>query len=303
METEELNLEPEEQSSQARALPIIVLALLALLIGLSVYLFIDLRATKAQTAELMNQLTVHEEQIAQLEGTVNRAERTVDSGLQELKGAVEAAEKGLQQTTQQVEQRVLGKTNQLAEQLEREKQERAAKLSAVGGELEKLNETTNTRLGSLSGTVDVVKDEVEKTKAELEKTIAELKSVKGDLGVQSGLIATNAEELNALRELGERNYFEFDLTKTKQPQRVGPIQIKLRGTKHKRNQYTIDIWADDNRIRKKNKTLLEPVQFYVIGSKIPYEIVVNQIEKRRIVGYLAAPKVERRRAVASSSGS
>jgi len=36
--------------------------------------------------------------------------------------------------------------------------------------------------------------------------------------VQSGLIATNAQELQALRRLGERNYFEFKLGKSKVPQ-------------------------------------------------------------------------------------
>ena len=106
-----------------------------------------------------------------------------------------------------------------------------------------------------------------------------------------------------LRELGERNYYEFDLTKTKEPQRVGSIQIKLKRVDQKRNKFTVDIWADDKRIEKKNKTLLEPVQFYVIGSRQPYELVVNKLDKNRIVGYLATPKVKKRRPATTSTAS
>ena len=175
----------------------------------------------------------------------------------------------------------------------------------VGGELDKLNEAagqTDDRLCSLSGEIDTVKDEVQETRAALQKTITDLKTVRGDLGVQSGLIATNAGELKTLRELGERTYYEFDLTRSKKPQSVGPIQIRLRKTKRKRKRYSLDIWADDRKIKKRSKILLEPVQFYVIGSKLPYEIVVNKIDKNRVVGYLATPKAQPRRTVASASG-
>ena len=135
-----------------------------------------------------------------------------------------------------------------------------------------------------------VKEEVDKTKAELEKTIAALSSVRGDLGVQSGLIATNGEELAALKRLGERNYYEFDMRKSRQPGKVGPVRIKLTGTDRKRNRYSLELWADDKKIEKRRKTLLEPVQFYVIGSRVPYELVVNKIDKDQIAGYLATPK-------------
>ena len=304
---EEINFATEEPSAMARILPIVVLSLLALTIGMTVYLFLDLRSTKEEFAAQTKQLQIHEEQIAQLEGSVNRATRTVDSSVKELKGVVASAEKSVAEAAQQVERRVMGRTDTLAKRLDEQKAEREANLSEVGGEIAKLSEvatSTDNKLGSLTGTVDEVKVEVAETKAALEKTISDLSSVKGDLGVQSGLIATNAGEVQALRELGERNYYEFDLTKTKQPQRIGSIQIKLKRVDQKRNKFTVDIWADDKRIEKKNKTLLEPIQFYVIGSRQPYEIVVNKLEKNRISGYLATPKVQQRRTTtAAASGS
>ena len=108
----------------------------------------------------------------------------------------------------------------------------------------------------------------------------------------SGLIATNGKELAALRALGERNYTEFKLGKTKGPQRVGDIAVFLKKTDPKKNKYTIDVIADDKTVEKKDKGVNEPVQFIVSRASQPYELIVNEVRKDMIVGYVAAPKVQ-----------
>lgn len=293
--------EPVE-SSQNRIPPIaiVLLVLVACLIGTTVYLYLDLRTAKNEFAE---RLQAHEEQIALLEGNVNQTTRAVDSRVNEVKGLVANASQELSAKAQEVESRVLGRTETLKKEIDQTRNQQQAALSEVGGELSELRLKTDTAVGSLSGRVEGVQTEVEKNRQEIENTIKELTSVKGDLGVQSGLIATNAKEVDALRQLGERDYFEFDIRKTRDPQRVGPITVRLRGTNQKHNRYTVDVWVDDQRIRKKDKNLLEPVQFYVQGSRIPYEMVVNSLEKNHISGYLSTPKTAERRAVASGSGS
>lgn len=150
----------------------------------------------------------------------------------------------------------------------------------------------NERVSTVNGEVSQVRAEVASTKSELQKTIDDLKSMHGDLGVMSGLIATNAKELAALRALGDRNYFEFDVMKTRQPVRVGDIAVKLKKVDLKRNRFTMEILADDKLVEKKDKTLNEPVQFYTSAARQPYEIVVNQVQKDRIIGYLATPRVQ-----------
>jgi hypothetical protein len=49
--------------------------------------------------------------------------------------------------------------------------------------------------------------------------------------------------------------------------------------------------ADDKRVEKRDRSINEPVQFYVSRARQPYEIVVNEVQKDRVVGYLAVPKV------------
>ena len=139
--------------------------------------------------------------------------------------------------------------------------------------------------------VTTVKADIASTQSNLEKATADLKRMNGDMGVMSGLIATNGKDLSALRELGERNYFEFDLSKKSADKRIGNVTLKLKNADAKRNRYTLEVLADDKRVEKKDKTINEPVQVYVAGYRQPYEIVINQVKKDSVVGYLSTPKV------------
>jgi len=78
--------------------------------------------------------------------------------------------------------------------------------------------------------------------------------------------------------------------KSKAPQRVGDITLKLKSVDPKKNKYTVEVSADDKVTEKKDKSVNEPVQFYTSKAKQPYEIVVNQVQKDMIVGYLTTPK-------------
>ncbi len=149
---------------------------------------------------------------------------------------------------------------------------------------------TTTKFGQVTTEISGTKSDVAATKADLEATKGKLQSTVGDLGVQSGLIARNHDEVEELKRLGERDIFEFSLKKEKTPQRVGPIQVVLRKTDTKHYKYTVDVVADDKNIEKKDKTVGEPIQFYVRGARAPYEIVVFDLGKDQAKGYLSTPK-------------
>ena len=143
---------------------------------------------------------------------------------------------------------------------------------------------------TLGGEVVKVKDDVAASKAAIEAAQAQLQRAIGDLGEQSGLIARNADEVAALKRAGLREYYEFDLTKAKTPKPVGPVAVRLKDADAKRHKFNMVLVVDDIEIEKKDKTLLEPVQFYRKGSRQLNEIVVYAVQKDRITGYLSTPK-------------
>ncbi len=158
------------------------------------------------------------------------------------------------------------------------------------GLLQVEQDRTRGAVGTISYDVVEVREDVSQTRDELASARSDLEEVIGELGVQSEMVAHNQQELETLQLVGERDYYAFDLRKTSKPQRVGPLLLQLKKTDQKRQRYTVDLIADDRKVEKKDKTLFEPVQFYQQGFSQPTEIVVNQIHKDRIAGYVATPK-------------
>jgi hypothetical protein len=150
---------------------------------------------------------------------------------------------------------------------------------------------TTTKFGQMATQINGTQTDLNSTKADLEATKTAMTSMKGDLGVQSGLIARNHDEVEELKRLGERDIFEFTLNKSaKSPEHVGPIEVQLKKTDTKKYKYTVAVVADDKNIEKKDRTVGEPIQFYVHGARAPYEIVVFDVTKDSAKGYLSAPK-------------
>lgn len=127
-----------------------------------------------------------------------------------------------------------------------------------------------------------------------------LDSTRDDL---NGSIARNHDELVALEKRGERSYFEFDLNKSKRYQHVGPMSLSLRKTSIKHDHYNLTMLVDDREVSRKNVNLYEPILFYPPDSAQPLEVVVNQIGKDHIHGYISAPKYRKSELESSTKSS
>lgn len=277
--------------ANSKIVPILVGAVIALL-GANIWLYTQLDAVRNDLAEFRKTMA---NELLNVKETSSVSVQTARRNLAALRDELEAARRQAAMAAGQAKAEATKRAEELAQRLASEQQKFEKAQEQLKTELTQVGQTATEakqKLGEVSTEVGSVKTEVAATKSELEKTISELKRVTGDLGVQSGLIATNARELAALKALGERNYYEFNLTKTKQHQKVGNIGILLKNTDPKRNKYTIEVLADDKKVEKKDKTINEPVQFLVAGSRQPYEIVVNEVRKNQIIGYLSVPKVQ-----------
>jgi len=169
--------------------------------------------------------------------------------------------------------------------------------AAETARLQKQEKATEAQVGAVQSDVSTVKTDVggvktdvAATQADLANTKTQLTRVMGDAGVMSGLIATNHDELEELKHKGDRNYYEFTLQKGAPAQNVGTIKLQLKKVDAKRSKYTLAVSSDDKDIEKKDKNLDEPVQFYSGKNPALFEIVVNNIGKNQVTGYLSTPK-------------
>ena len=206
-----------------------------------------------------------------------------NSRIADLKGQLEVTSQKLGLTEDE-----LARARGLAQSVRTEQQKSDAQLRDQIGAVQA---DTTTKFGQVATEINGAQSDITATKADLEATKTKLQSTVGDLGVQSGLIARNHDEVEELKRLGERDIYEFTLKKSsKGLDRVGPVQVQLKKVDPKKYKYTMNVVADDKTIEKKDKTAGEPVQFYVRGARAPYEIVVFDVTKDEVKGYLSTPK-------------
>jgi hypothetical protein len=152
-----------------------------------------------------------------------------------------------------------------------------------------LKTDVSSQLATKASTDDVSKlnGDVNGVKSGLDSTNSNLQMARSEMGT---LIARNHDEIDQLRRMGQRDYYEFSVTRKAGAQKVGSIQVELRDTNTKKNQYTINVLADDKEFEKKNRSVNEPIFFYVGGSRAALELVVNKVSKTSASGYLSIPK-------------
>ena len=182
-------------------------------------------------------------------------------------------------------------------QLESRTQEMLAREQADSRRLESAQKAAekevaavNTAVSDVKTDVGGVKTDVAKTQTDLASAVTQMQSMKGDMGMQSGLIARTHDELEVLKHRGDRMYYEFTLNKgEKKP--VSTVSLELKKSDPKKSRFTLDVYADDKKVEKKDKNLNEPLQFYTGKDAMLYELVVNNINaKNQITGYISTPK-------------
>jgi hypothetical protein len=262
----------------------IVVALIA-----SVGLFINNRQLAGTLAQLdqrdQQQIATLQQDLAQSNAA---AQKSVDSLARQAQDTAE-------QTAARAKQDLRRTSASLSAALTKQQQEAEQQQQQLTGQLTDLqqaNTTAAAKIGEISDNVTGVKSDVASTQSELAKTGTDLKRVMGDMGVMSGLIATNSSQLNALKELGDRDYIEFDLKRTAGRQKVGDLQLVLAKADPKHNRFTLQVLADDKTVEKRDRSINEPVQLYLAGNRQPEEIVVNEVKKDEVVGYVSIPKIK-----------
>ena len=285
---------PEVYKSHSIAVPLLFGGL-AFSLAANVYLLVrsnhlDQRmaemkdGTQAQIAQLSDATTtLLEQRLKALNREMIDAQTNSNSAIKAARLEARAQQVALRKNIEEQQNQVvadLGKVKEVATSAD-------TKIAEVSTDVSNVKSTVNGVQEDVSG----VKASFATARTDLDKTTNDLKRVMGDMGVMSGLIATNSKDLDFLRQLGERNYIEFDLAKNQRQKKVGNLTLTLRNADPKRNRYTVQIVADDKTVEKRDRTVNEPVQFYTSGSRQPYEIVINQVNKDQIVGYLATPKV------------
>lgn len=248
----------------------IAIAVLAALGGLIWTYTLSGRIAHQETA-----LAEANQQNAKLQAELRETNARLRVATDELGKSVGLTQKQMDERAQQI----IARQAADARRLEAEQKQTAQQVSAVQSDV-----------SGVKTDVGGVKTDLTKTQSDLATAVGQLQSMKGDLDSHSSLIARNRDELEVLKHKGDRNYYEFTLTKG-QKKPVGTVSLELRKADQKKSRFTLSVFADDKQYDKKDRYVNEPLQFYAGKDPGLYEIVVNSVSsKNTISGYLSTPK-------------
>jgi hypothetical protein len=260
--------EPVVPPSGGSTLRNVLLAVAAVYVIVSLYLMFDMHGRLAKVESTQAAASISAEKLG----------RRVAEDEADAKASQRAIAKQLGMTEEQLARRTA--------ELQRQQRAAESRLSEQGEEIGKVS----GEVAGVKGEVAGVKGDVGNVKTDLETTKGTLERVKGDLGQQSGLIAHTRDDLEYLKHKGDRNYYEFTLTRSKGSTPVSTVSLQLKKTDPKRGKFTLNVIADDRTIEKKDRTVYEPLQFYTGRDRMLYELVVFTVAKDKVTGYISTPK-------------
>jgi chromosome segregation ATPase len=265
-EGEQTHVEQYEQQSSTGKWILVLLAILFVAAAGFGYV-----TTQQKVNLLTRVLRENQDQVGELQKRVQSAEAEEETlgkalGMTKKELAQRAAELQAQQRSAE-------------SRLEAEESAQKVQISAVSGEV-----------AGVKTDVGGVRTDVASTRADLEATKAKLQTAVGDLGVQSGLIATTQKDLDVLKHKGDRNYYEFTLLKGAKPQSVATVRLQLKSADAKRGKFSMNVTSDDRTIEKKDRNIAEPIHFYSGRDHLLFELVVWTVDKKKVTGYLSTPK-------------
>jgi len=266
------NQPAEKRSSNAAVM--VGATVIVIVLAVALYLIVNLRG---RVIALEAAATQQSEETKVIVDKLHLTNKNIEEGMESLGSKVGMTEEELASRTAEFK-------------AQQEQQERAAaKLAAAQQATNKAVASVNSEVSGVKTELGGAQSDIASTRNDLAATNAKLESAMGDLNVHSGLIAKNHDELEYLKHKGDRNYFEFTLNK-KQRSPISTVSLELKKTDPKKSRFTLNVYADDHTIEKKDRTLGEPLQFYTGRDRLLYEVVVFNVTKDEISGYLSTPK-------------
>jgi DNA repair exonuclease SbcCD ATPase subunit len=276
---------------RANAPWVVVVTVLGLLVIGELHTFSKLGAiasVQSEQASLRSEVRQADRQMAKLASSQ-------DANAQQLNALCAELHRASQQVKSPVASQALIRERKALAKLEQETQQQNAELQAAKADLAKKADAE--QVASVSKDVADTRNELGSTKQTLSTLQNDLGMARSEMGT---LIARNHDDIETLRKLGQRNYYEFTLTKNQQ-QTVAGVALILKKTNVKRHRFNLSLLTDDMVIPKDNRTVDEPIFFSTGQSRAFNELVINTVEQNKVTGYISTPKYSQPELATSAS--
>jgi hypothetical protein len=159
-------------------------------------------------------------------------------------------------------------------------------------EMDARTSTLDARLRQVETEQTAQRAQMAQVEANLKQDVSAVREENGrDLSGVRQLGETNARDLSAISQKLDRERIDFELAKGQTKELVPGISLRIRGMNPAYQRYHGALWLlqDHRTVWLRDQSVHEPVRFFHKDGGEPYELVVTDVTKKAVVGYLLAP--------------
>jgi hypothetical protein len=265
-------------------------------------LFVCILGLLAYILYLHTEISVHRDHLLELDEGVDATDTRLDQMEEKLYKTEDVLAAEINRTGQALTELGVQQTRAV-ERIRQDITRKADREEVKTVEMQAQNLTND--VGSLKTNLTDVDTNVKQVDTKVENLNEKVNEQAKTIEEQRQLIEGNMVNINAtktilddtrdsllnLKTSLDRNYHVFQLDKRMGIIRVSDIGLRLKKTKDKKQEYEVEVFYDDQKMKKKGVSNV-PINFYKMGYRKHYELVISKVEKNKVSGYLSTPKVK-----------
>jgi hypothetical protein len=162
----------------------------------------------------------------------------------------------------------------------------------ITAEMDARTSTLDARLRQVESEQADQRAQMARVEANLKQDISAVREENGrDLSGVRQQEESNARDVSAISQKLDRRRIDFEITKGQNRELAPGISLQIRGTNfaHRRYHGALTLAQAHRTIWLRDQSADEPVRFLHKDGEDPYELVVTDVTKKAVAGYLLAP--------------
>lgn len=162
----------------------------------------------------------------------------------------------------------------------------------ITAEMDTRTSALDARLNQLESEQADQRAKMAQTEANLKQEISSVREENGrDLSGVREQEEANSRDVNALSHKFDQKRIDFELAKGQAKELAPGILLRVQGTKPSRERYhgVLSLTEEHRTVWLRDQSAHEPVRFVPKDGGQPYELVVTNVTKKSVAGYLLTP--------------
>jgi chromosome segregation ATPase len=287
----------EAHARRTKILSIVLMVLVLILVGAFWFAYPTLRDQQKATLEMLGLQNVANALGERMQSVESKLEKT-SAGLPALSARMDQLGASMKSTLQTARSQAQTAATQVGQKIRADLTQSIQAVQSRMAGLESNQHESSERVNQLQEQIAGLKQELASVREESTAASARLRELQDDQKARASAIstldqrmATHQTTLDSLSSRVDRKRVDFQLPTRRTEQIVPGIYLTIRRADKGKQEIdgTLQLGADSRMMPIRAQSIQKPMVFYSSSDSRPMELVITQVEKNQVSGYIVIP--------------